>query len=71
MNFAILQEINQLDNWKKNVYSKHVLHVRQAHFWVVPLSVTNVNAMEFIHMNVHSWLVVDLYLIFNLVSIHS
>jgi hypothetical protein len=33
-------------------------------------SVTNANTMEFIHMNVHLWLVINLYLIINLVSIH-
>ncbi len=30
--------------------------------------VTDANAMEFIHLNVHPWLVINLYLTFNLVS---
>jgi hypothetical protein len=29
------------------------------------------NAMEFIHMNVDSWLIMNLYLIPNLVLVHS
>ncbi len=33
--------------------------------------VMNVNAMEFIHSNVHPWLVINLYLTFSLVSIPS
>jgi hypothetical protein len=32
--------------------------------------VTDVNAMEFIYLNDHSWLVINLYLIFSLVLVH-
>ncbi len=33
--------------------------------------VTNANAIGFIHLNVHSWLIINLYLTLSLVSIHS
>jgi hypothetical protein len=33
--------------------------------------ITNVNIMEFIHMNVHPWFVMNLYVTINLVSVHS
>jgi hypothetical protein len=32
-------------------------------------SIMNANAMEFIHLNDHSWFVTNLYLIFSLVLI--
>jgi hypothetical protein len=32
--------------------------------------VANANAMEFNHFNVHPWLLINLYVIFSLVSIH-
>jgi hypothetical protein len=32
--------------------------------------VMDANAMEFIHMNVHLWLIVNLYLTLNLVLVH-
>jgi hypothetical protein len=32
--------------------------------------VTNATTMEFIHLNVHSWLVMNLYLTPSLISIH-
>jgi hypothetical protein len=32
--------------------------------------VMNAKTMEFIYINVDSWLVINLYLIFNLISIH-
>jgi hypothetical protein len=31
--------------------------------------VMDANAMEFIYLNVHPWFVINLYLIFNLISI--
>jgi hypothetical protein len=34
------------------------------------LIVTDANALEFIHLNVHPWLVVNLYLTHSLVLIH-
>jgi hypothetical protein len=33
--------------------------------------IMDANAIEFIHMNVHLWLVISLYLTINLVSVHS
>jgi hypothetical protein len=39
----------------------------QHYYWQ---NVMDVNAMEFIHLNVHPWFVINLYLTFNLVSIH-
>ncbi len=34
------------------------------------VAITDVNAMEFIHLNDHPRLVINLYLILNLISIH-
>jgi len=34
------------------------------------LGVTNANTMEFIHMNVHPWLLFNLYPTFSLIIIH-
>jgi hypothetical protein len=33
--------------------------------------VTNANTMKFIHVNVHPWFVMNLYLNFSLISVHS
>jgi hypothetical protein len=33
--------------------------------------VTNANAMKFIPLNVHPWFVLNLYLTFNLILVHS
>jgi len=38
---------------------------------VVKANVMDANTMEFIHMNVHPWFIINLYLTFNLISIHS
>jgi hypothetical protein len=36
----------------------------------MPDGVADVNAMEFNPLNVHPWLVVNIYLTFSLVSVH-
>ncbi len=33
-------------------------------------AIMDVNAMEFIHMNVHLWLIMSLYLTYSLVLVH-
>jgi hypothetical protein len=35
------------------------------------LIITYANTMEFIHMNVHIWLVINLYIIISLILVHS
>jgi hypothetical protein len=35
------------------------------------LGVMDAKAMEFIHLNVHPWFVINLYLTFSLILIHS
>jgi hypothetical protein len=36
----------------------------------MPHGVMDENAMEFNHVNVHPWFVINLYIIFSLVSVH-
>jgi hypothetical protein len=35
------------------------------------VGVTNLNTMEFVHMNVHPWFVINLYLIPILIWVHN
>jgi hypothetical protein len=47
-----------------------VFNVRIRHTNMVAKIVIDVNVVEFIHMNVHPWLVVNLSLIFSLILVH-